>query len=247
PPPGGNYPPPPPGGNYPPPPPGGGYQPGPAGQPRAFSPTDAVVYGWNGFKNNVGPLVIIGLVLLAASALTNFLSRGFDTLIISATANLLSIFISLVISLGLIRAALIILDGRKPSVEDLISTDNIGPYIIASIVVTVLTVVGLVLCILPGLVVAFLAQFYGYAIVDGKADGGGGAPSSDPIGAIRTSIQVVVANLGQLILLLLLSFAINLAGALLCGVGLLVSIPVTAIALAYAWRSFSAGPIAAQA
>ncbi len=246
PPPSGSYPPPPPGAGYHPPQPGPGYQ-GAAGSPRAFSATDAVAYGWKGFTNNIGSLIVIGLVLFVASLATNLLSRAFDTWILNITANLVGTFISLVISLGLIRAALIILDGRRPAVEDLLSTKDIGPYIIASIVVSILFVVGLLFCILPGLIVAFLVQFYGYAIVDQKADIVGGAASSDPIGAIRTSIQIVWGNLGQIILLALLSLAVNIVGALLCGLGLLVSLPVTAIALAYAWRYFSAGPIAAQA
>jgi uncharacterized membrane protein len=41
-----------------------------------------------------------------------------------------------------------------------------------------------------------------------------------------------------------LCFLLNFAGLLLCIVGLLVTVPVTAIAVAYAWRYFSGGRIA---
>ena len=245
--PGGAYPPPPPpppGGAYPPPP---GYGPpvSPAPQRAPFSATDALGYGWKGFTANLGPLVIIGLVLIVASALSNWLSQGFDSWILTIIGSVLSAFISLVIGLGLIRAALAILDGGRPSVEQLLSTKDIGPYIIASLLVALIVIVGLVLCIIPGLIAGFLLQFYGYAIIDRKADSVTTAPQSTPTGAIRASFEVVSANVGPLILLAVLCFLVNLAGAILCGIGLLVTLPVTAIAIAYAWRYFSGGRIAA--
>ncbi len=257
PPPGGAYPPPPPppGAGYPPPPPppGASYppQPGygppvtPAPQRPPFSATDAIGYGWKGFTANLGPLVLIGLVLILASGLSNWLSQGFDSWLLTLIGSILSLFISLVIGLGLIRAALAILDGGRPSVEQLVSTKDIGPYIIASLLVALIVTVGLILCVIPGLIAGFLLQFYGYAILDRKTDSVTTAPESSPTGAIRASFEVVAANIGPLIVLALLCFVVNVAGALLCGVGLLVSVPVTAIAVAYAWRYFSGGRIAA--
>ena len=253
PPPGAGYPPPPPpppGAGYPPPPPpppGGSYSAAvtPAAQRAPFSATDAIGYGWKAFTANIGPLAIIGLVLIVASALSNWLSRGFDSFILTIAGSLIGAFISLVIGLGLIRAALAILDGGRPNVEQLVSTRDIGPYIIASLLVAVIVTVGLFLCVLPGLIAGFLLQFYGYAIIDKKADSVTTAPQSSPTGAIRASFEVVAANIGPLILLAVLCFLLNVAGALLCGVGLLVSLPVTAIAIAYAWRYFSGGRIAA--
>jgi uncharacterized membrane protein len=260
PPPGAGYPPPPPpppGGAYPPlpppPPPGAGYAPPPgygppvtpAPQRAPFSATDALGYGWKGFTANIGPLVVIGLVLALASVLSNWLSQGFDSWLMTIIGSGLSFFISLVIGLGLIRAALAILDGGRPSVEQLVSTKDIGPYILASLLVALIVTVGLILCVIPGLIAGFLLQFYGYAIIDKKVDSVTTAPQSTPTGAIRASFEVVAANVGPLILLAVLCFLVNLAGALLCGIGLLVTLPVTAIAVAYAWRYFSGGRIAA--
>jgi hypothetical protein len=219
----------------------------PAPQRAPFSATDAIGYGWKGFTANIGPLLLIGLVLLVASALSNWLSQGFESWLLTIIGSVLSAFISLVISLGLIRAALAILDGGRPSVEQLVSTRDIGPYIIASLLVALVVTVGLVLCIIPGLIAGFLLQFYGYAIIDRKSDSVTTAPQSSPTGAMRASFEVVAGNVGPLILLAVLCFLLNLGGALLCGVGLLVTMPVTAIAIAYAWRYFSGGRIAAPA
>jgi uncharacterized membrane protein len=158
-----------------------------------------------------------------------------------------SSFVSLIISLGLIRAALVILDGQRPEIGDLLSTKDIVPYIVASLLVTMVVFVGLLLCLIPGLIAGFLLQFYGYAIVDRKVDAYQVAPQSDPIGAMRASYEIVSKNVGSLLLLAILSIMLNIAGALVCGIGLLVSLPVTAIAIAYAWRVLSGGVVAPQA
>lgn len=214
---------------------------------RAFSIGDAIGYGWRGLMNNLAPLVLIALVALLANGMVNLLQRAgghgwFWTILTTVIAT----FVSLVISLGLIRAALAITDGRRPELPDLLSTDGIGVYLVASLLVSLIIAVGLVLLIIPGLIAGFLLEFYGYAIVDRRVDAGSSAANADPIGSMRASFEVVSRNFGQLLLFALACLGLNIFGALLCGVGLLVSLPVTAIALAYAWRYFSGGVIAPQ-
>lgn len=234
-------------------PPGGGYPANsyPAAQfgapAPAFSATDAFTYGWGAFKANLGPLVIIALVIVAVNLVTGFLQQSFDNWFFGILFNTLGLLISLVLALGLMRAALIILDGRKPKVEDVLSLDNIGPYIVATLLVWLITSVGLLLCIIPGLIAAYLFQFYGFAILDRKADDVGGAPSTDPVGAMRTSFKITSSHVGELILLMILVLVANMVGFLLCGVGVLITMPVSYIAVAYAWRYFTKGAIAPQA
>ena len=211
-----------------------------------FAAGDALSYGWYGFRNNIGPLALIALVVLAANVLTNWLQWGTDSVVLSLIMNLAAAFVSLVISLGLVRAALAILDGRQPVIADLLSTKDIVSYIVASLLVTILVFVGLILCLIPGLIAGFLLQFFGYAIVDRRIDSSTVAPQSDPIGAMRASYEITSKNAGSLIVLAVLCILLNIAGFLLCGIGLLVTIPVTAIAVAYAWRYFSHGVIAPQ-
>ncbi len=73
-----------------------------------------------------------------------------------------------------------------------------------------------------------------------------GRPARDPIAAMKRSYELASANVGSLLGLAVLCIVINIAGALLCGIGLLVSLPVTAIATAFAWRVLTHGVIAAQ-
>ena len=262
PPPPGSYPPPP--GGYPPPPPGGYLPPaGPAGYAyqagsapaRTFSVGDALAYGWRGFLNNLGPIVTIMAAILVVNLVfggLSYVSR--DHTFLSWALNLVSWFVSLLIGLGLIRAALLVLDGRRPEVADLIATDGFGPYVLASILVWLIVTVGLILCVIPGLIAGFLLQFYGYAIVDRRTDSTTVVPRADPVGSLKASYEVVSHNVGNLILLALVALGIGVLtviGLLLCLLpGLVIMFfagPVLAIAMAYAWRYFTGGVIAPQA
>ena len=256
----GNIPPPPPPpaggpGDIPPPPPPPPYGAAASGAPvasRRFSAGEAISYGWDAFKANAGPLVVTILVILLVNTLLSWLGPNSTVLgdnlvlapfeiLVAIAWSALQIFVSLVLGLGVIRVALAVLDGRTPYVNDLVSTRGLLPYTIASLLFAVIVTVGLILCIIPGLIAGFLLQFYGFAILDDRSGG-----EADPIAALRRSFQITSSNVGGLILLALACLGINFIGAMLCGLGLLVSIPVSWIAIAYAWRFFTNGAIAPQ-
>ncbi len=214
----------------------------PAPQPAAFSVGEALGYGWRGFKDNFGPLVVIMLVVIAVTAAFVYLQP--DGVILAFAWYLVQLFVWLMIGLGLIRAALAILDGRPPILADLLSTKDLLPFIIASLVTSVVVGFGFLLCVIPGFIAAYLLQFFGYAIVDNRT--GPREDRPDGMGALSTSYEITTKTVGTLLPLVLACALLNLAGALLCGVGLLVTAPVTAIAIAFAWRRFTGGTVAPQ-
>ena len=227
----------------PPPPPGdgppnyGAPEPAPGG--ANLDPMEAIGYGWKGLTKYLGPLVLIALIVVAISIAMNVVGWWMDSVLLQFLWNIVTIGVSLIVAMGLIRAALAVVDGRTPEVGMLFHTDNFVPYLVASILVGLSVGLGLIFCIIPGVILAFLFAFYGYAIVDGRVD--------DGIEAMKTSWKLVSSNVGQLLLLFILVFLINIGGALLCGIGLLFTYPLTAIAIAFAWRRLSGGSIAVLA
>lgn len=228
-------PPPPPFAPPPPPPPAMG---GAASPVPVFSATQAIGYGWKAFTKNLGPILILMLAIFAVNVLVNVVSsRSFinDSWVLNTLVSLLSTLISMVIAFGIIKAALAILDGRKPEIGEVFNTDRLVPYIIAAIAVSIITTIGFILLIIPGLIAAFLLQFFGYAIADGKTE--------RPLDALRISFETVKPHWGELLLLAILLFLLNIGGAVLCLVGLLATVPTSIIAVAYAWRWCTRGQI----
>ena len=65
------------------------------------------------------------------------------------------------------------------------------------------------------------------------------------IDAIKASFEFTKANAGNVILWFLLSLVAWFVGALLCGVGLIVAIPVVLIGTAYTYKTLNNEPVAA--
>jgi uncharacterized membrane protein len=91
-------------------------------------------------------------------------------------------------------------------------------------------------CFILGIAVAIFTLFTTVAIVD---------RGLSPIDGIKTSIDIAKANFVQVLLTWLLAAVIATVGVLACGVGLLVSVPVSVLYVVYAYRRLTGGQIAA--
>jgi uncharacterized membrane protein len=149
--------------------------------------------------------------------------------------SLLGALVSLLIQAAVVRGALDITKGEKIDVSTFLSTENLGQIVLAAILLAIGTAIGLILCIIPGLILIFYSQFTYQFIIDK------GLPAFD---AIKASFDLVNRNLGSVVVLFLASILAFIIGAILCGVGLLVTIPVTIIATAYAYRMMTGQSVA---
>ncbi|MFT3871523.1 MAG: hypothetical protein QM714_02585 [Nocardioides sp.] len=244
----------------PPPPP-----PPPAGaSPTGYSAGQAWSYGWNKFTKHFGQIMLAVLVLVVVmfvlegigffvtravscdptATLTDngikvdTCNRGFFSAgnIVSWLFGLLAWIVSFVISAGLVRGALTIVDGRDLDPKTLLTPHRLPEVIVASILTSIATFIGLVLCIIPGLIISFLLSYTLYFLMDRDDMSVGDA--------IRASFEFTTKNLGSVVLWFLLSLVTAFVGALLCGIGLLVAIPVVLIGTAYTYRTLSGRPVA---
>ncbi|MDV7242899.1 MULTISPECIES: hypothetical protein [Rhodococcus] len=236
-PPQGNYPPPPQGpppGGYPPPPPVTGY--GAPGQtPGQLSVGNAISYGWNKFKDNA--LIWIGIMLVAAviQVVLNLIFGGFSTssdfsdtfTVWRIIGTLVTTVVGYLINAALVRGALHEVDGNKPAFGSFFQFTNVGAIIIASLIVGVLSTIGFILLVIPGLIVVFLTWWTLQFVID---------QNQDAVTGIKSSFGIISQNVGPLLLLALALVGINILGAIPCGLGLFVTIPLTIIASTYAYR-----------
>jgi len=235
---------PPPGTPYPAPP---GY---PSGGPGGyvgppFAVGEAVSYGWRKVTSNLGPWILVALIFIAVNVAWNLVTGGFDQFTdaydfgdtnlaavtgITFTSVLLSVVgtvISYLVTAFFTRGALDESTGRRPDVAAFFRIGNVVNVLLAALIVGVLTSVGLVLCILPGIAVAIFSAFVYYFTLD---------QGQDAITAVRSSWSLVAKNFGSVFLLLLALLGINLLGAIPFGLGLFVTIPLSYVAVAFAYR-----------
>ena len=137
---------------------------------------------------------------------SNFWGGIVGGIIVSIVIGLLVAFLRI----GLLRAALRTTRGETPSFNDLLSGTNVGAYIVTAIVVAILTAVGLVLCVIPGLIAAFLLLFAPIHSLDKGAGVGD---------ALNWSFNAVKANIVPCIVLVLIGIVVGIISAVAGGVG----------------------------
>jgi uncharacterized membrane protein len=260
PPPGYGAPPPPPPG-YGTPPPGYAPQPGyggaPAGPP-AFSIGEAFSWAWGKFTQNVAALVVSALIYAVifgiaygailfgggmGSTTTTTNVEGYTTattsigaggLIVMIVGYVLMYAVGIFAQAGFTSGCLEIADGRPVSIGSFFKPRNLGNVIIAAIIIGILTSIGSVLCFIPGLIVAFFAQFTIPFIID---------RSQGAIDGLKSSVSTVQANLVNALLAWLVQAAAVVVGFVACGLGILVGGPVAALIGIYAYRKLSGGQV----
>jgi uncharacterized membrane protein len=239
---------PPPSGETPPPPPPPPSAPG--GSAEGFSAPDAIGWGWRKFTENVGPILLAVLIVFVVTVIANILAGvvsggggspfgpdAMDFSIAGFLASLVSTAISVVLSAVFARAALDVVDGQPFDFMGAFGRLNLVNVLIAALLVSVIVTIGFLLLVIPGLVALFLTYFTTLFVVDDDAE--------SPVKAIGDSVKLISANVGDSLLLALLSILVLIAGAIALLVGLIVAYPVTALAAAYAYRSFRGQPVAA--
>lgn len=248
----------------PPPPPGEQHQyGGPPPPPSGYNLGDALGYGWTKFQANLSQFLAAALVLLvvilalwAASfgltalllaepsmeidretgQLTSTGGSGFVvTLLVGALLAGLFFVVIQVVAAGLVRGSLGITEGRPFRAGELFRTERLGPVIVLSLINGAAIFVGTMLCYLPGLVYGFISFFSLYFLID---------KGLSPVESIKASFGLVKAHLADTLVWYIVGGIIASAGAIVCGVGMLVTVPLVLVATAYAYKTLTGQPVA---
>lgn len=260
-PPGYNAPPPPPGYGPPPGPPPPGY---PTHlQSSGFSVGDAISWSWNRFTQNAVTLVVpvlayavalaavigatAGLVVAlsdrATNAYTNTSGVSSESVDITMTPaagivmflGYIALFaLVLYMHAGILTGCLDIADGKPVTIATFFRPRNLGLVLVTGLLIVALTFIGGLLCVIPGLIFGFVAQFAVAFAVD---------RSTSPIDSVKASIETVGSNIGGSVLSWLAQLTAVLVGELLCFVGMLIGIPVAALIHVYTYRKLSGGQV----
>jgi uncharacterized membrane protein len=121
--------------------------------------------------------------------------------------------------------------GERVEIGDLFSvTDVIGNVAIGAILYSLLTGVGLILCIVPGLILLGLLIPFAFLISDRRMDAAGALNAS--LNTMKTDLLMATVFVFVCGIILLLT------GLFTCGLGLLVTVPIVYVAEAIIYREF---------
>jgi uncharacterized membrane protein len=195
----------------------------------------ALTYAWQKFQQNAGPLLLITLIIVVAYVVGIILSYSVDNTFGYIVFQVLVFFAAQILTLGLYRAGLMVTAGERPEPGRVFATDRLGDFILASILYSLIVTVGLILCIIPGIAAAIALYFYGFYVLD---------RGLGPTDSLRASYELVRANVGTVVVLLLVAWLVYFVGILLCGIGVFVTAPVALIMVSYGYRILNNEPVA---
>jgi uncharacterized membrane protein len=114
-------------------------------------------------------------------------------------------------------------EGGKPEIADVFKGfDDFVPALLAVLLSSIVVSIGFMLCFIPGLLVMALVPTAAYLVATGEKDG---------INAIRRAFDALKANLMGAFFCALVLGIIGSVGAILCGVGMLLTLPITFIGM----------------
>ena len=184
-----------------------------------FSIKDAIKYGWNKSKEHM-ELVLFSTFLVLAVASLKFSVLWF-----------IGIIFLIILKIGYTKLFLRMYDGENPKLAEIFQEyKTFWRYLGASILFPIVVLLGLILIIIPGFIWAVRFSFSTLIVIDTK---------TGPIASMKESYAITKGNFWHLFLFWIAIIGINLLGAILLGIGLLVSIPVSTFAIIYVYRALS--------
>jgi len=188
----------------------------------------ALAFGWEKTQVNFGLMSIMALILIIAGLLPA-LTMG-RTLVWGS--NFLAWIFGSLLGVGLIKVVLKIYHNQQGTFDDFLSPTlrQFLDYLLVSLLLMLITGIGFILLVVPGVIFSLKYQFAPFLILD---------KNLRPWAAIKASGRLTRGHLGVLFGLWIMSILIILAGAAVFGVGLLVAVPVVILAQTYAYKQLN--------
>jgi len=202
-----------------------------------FSVGSAIRYGWETFKSRpwffIGASVVIVIAYIVVGAITS----GIDAALgatpeePSIVGGLVNLALSTIISMGVLAFFLDAHDNpRTADLSALWHPQQFWKFLGASILVGLAIGIGFVLLIVPGVIAAIFFMFSTLLVIDRDLG---------PIDAMKESMRIGLGHRWSLLGLIVLLSLIALVGVLALFVGVLVAMPVAALAFVHAYRMLS--------
>ena len=196
---------------------------------QTFSIQESFKRAWELFKQNKKLLILSTIILMLASSVSK--SKGYYGYreVLMIIISIIFMIVTVVLQIGWYKMLLKLEDGLKTKLHEMVEHENLFfKFIFTHILLGIITFIGFVLLIIPG--IYFLLTYLFAPII--AIDSGLTIYES-----FTESARITKGNKMKLILLLLTLGLSNILGAMALIVGLLVSIPVSMLAYVHVYRT----------
>jgi uncharacterized membrane protein len=189
-------------------------------------------FGWETFKKRPWVFVGAGLIVFLIEIVLGLPEKSLDGSGAEPVYQIVTFVASLFIQMGMLHFILRAHDSvDSVHVRDLWHPKPFWRFLGGVLLTTLAVIAGLILLIVPGIIVSVALTFTLYLVID---------RGLGPVNAMKESWRLTKGKRWKLFGFLLAILGINLLGLLAVFVGLIVTIPVTMLAMAHAFRILSA-------
>lgn len=183
-----------------------------------------LVQGFLGNLVSLGGGAVVGV--LQAQDLLDDSVLVVANLAVNLVGGMASLLVTSFMTGGIVLTAMKAVRGERVTFADPFSGGRFfGPMLVAAIAGSIVMLIGYLLCIVPGVIVALGVCLYPYLIVDQTMPG---------VDALKKSWEMTKGHKMTFFLFGLIGIFVFIAGALACGIGLLlVSLPMAILGAAY--------------
>jgi len=197
----------------------------------SFSIEEALRFGWAKTRTHSGLLFQVLLTLFAVQVAGSIIDKVLHNTIEGVFAMLAITLVSIVVGAGFVVILLKIARGEHAVYRDIVPpARTVWNYFVVSVSSGFLVILGLILLIVPGEYLFLRYSMTRFAVIDGA-----GIQES-----FRISARITEGIKWRLLGLIVVFVLINIVGALLLLIGLLITIPVTMIGFAHVYQKLSA-------
>jgi uncharacterized membrane protein len=201
---------------------------------NTFSAGSSIRAGWETFKKRPGIFIGASALAIIILWLISFLNATTIHMpVVFGIGRVVVILLSVLVDMGLINFFLnASRDPMQAKISDLWHPEPYLSYLGATLLVGILTLIGLILIIIPGLILALMWLFFKFLIVD---------KNLGPIQAMKERARLTKGHRLELLLLVLFAIVVNIIGAILFLVGLFFTVPITLLVMTSAYRALEKG------
>jgi uncharacterized membrane protein len=193
----------------------------------------ALKLGWQLFKEHLAILVGSTACVALCSYLLSYFSDKSKEQPILIIGSLSAYFLVLLVGIGYLKILFKIYDKQEADPKELFSNvRKIWDWFVGTLLYSLMVGVGFIFLIVPGVYLMIHFAFFQYFIVD---------KNFGPIEALKASSKLTDGKKWEVLVLLIVIGLLNILGAILFGVGFLITCPVSSLAMIHIYRSLSGG------